>query len=343
MRILIMMTGGTISTTVSESGHLAANGKKTVSLLAAEYERRGGTDAEFEYRHPLDILSENMTFAHLDRLLDAFRGVERGRYDAIIVAHGTDTLAYTSSLLALALAGWWDKPVFVVSSDRTLTDPRANGYDNFCAAVELAKSGFGAGVYVPYRNSDGTVYLHHGAHLRQCGNFTSDFFSADMRPCSEAVPYHTDAEHPILDQLTHLSPCVMRIEPYVGIDYASYRMGKGIRAVLHGSYHSSTACALRDSVSGAYTSRSVHYLIKKCRAKGIDTFLSPLPESMRTTSGVYHTTADLIASGIQPIFSLTSECAYMKLVLAYSLGYEGEEVGLFVERQLADEKITFLE
>ncbi len=339
MRILIIMTGGTISTTVNDGGHLAANGKKTVSLLAKELFCRGEYDVEFEYLHPLDVLSENMTFPRLKRLLDVFRSVDASKYGAIIVAHGTDTLAYTSSLLTLTLAGWSDKPIFLVSSDYTLTDPRANGHDNFEAAVKLALDGFGAGVYVPYRNSDGVVYLHNGAHLRQCGNFTSDFYSADMLPFDKAVPYNVNVEYPMLDQLSELSECVMYIEPYVGIDYSLYRLPPHIKAVLHGSYHSATACAERAASGGAYTRRSVLYLTDVCKKRGIDVFLSPLPEHMRATSGTYSSTADLVGQGVKPIFSLTNECAYMKLVLAYSLGYEREEVPAFLERAVAGEML----
>ncbi len=338
MKILVMMTGGTISTTKNECGHLFANGKKTVSLLAEELHKRGRYDVDFDYMHPLDVLSENMTFPRLNILLEAFRSVDTKKYGAVIVAHGTDTLAYTSSLLALTLAGWWDKPVFLVSSDYPLSDARANGHDNFKAAVELALGGFGGGVYVPYRNLDGVTYLHRGAHLRQCDNFTSDFYSSDMYEYTGALPYRIQAEHPMLYQTPKLSECVMRIVPYVGIDYSRLCLD-GVKAVLHGSYHSATACAER-SVSGtAYTKRSVLYLADECKKKGVELFLSPLPESMRETLGVYSTTADIIAHGAEPVFGLTDECAYMKLCLAYALGYEGVEVAYFLEREVASEKL----
>ncbi len=341
MKILIMMTGGTISTTVNENGHLSANGKNTVSLLAERLYSDGFNDVEFEYSHPLDILSENMTFPRLNRLLEAFSEIDPDGYSAIIVAHGTDTLAYTSSLLSLALAGWWNKPIFLVSSDYTLTDERANGHDNFRAAARLAERGFGAGVYVPYRNSDGVIYLHHGAHLRQCANFTGDFFSHDMCPYLEAKPYKVQAEYPLIGALKRLDECVMRIEPYVGIDYSTYDPSHEIRAILHGSYHSATACVERSSDRDGYTRRSALYLLDKCKKRGIDVFLSPLPEHMRASSGTYSTTAELINRGMKPIFSLTNECAYMKLALAYSLGYEGDEISLFMEREIASEKIAW--
>ena len=143
----------------------------------------------------------------------------------------------------------------------------------------------------------------------------------------------------MLEALRRLEPCVTYIMPYVGIDYSSYSFGKGVRAVLHGSYHSSTACTERGAGLGAFTSRSVLYLARRCKEKGIDIFLSPLPESMRATDGTYSTTADMIGSGVQPIYSLTNEAAYIKLCLAYSLGYEADEIVPFMERNVCGEAL----
>jgi len=343
MKILIMMTGGTISTTVNKNGNLSADGHKTVSLLAENYLNKrckNSKKVEFEYLHPLDILSENMTFARLNKLMSAFKETDLSKYGGIVVAHGTDTLAYTSTLLALTLAGVTDKPIFMVSADKTLTDEGSNGFDNFAAACELIIGGFDAGVYVPYRNSDGVVYLHHGAHLRQCANFTSDFYSHDMVPYKEAKPYRIAVEHSALQMLRKLQNCVMRIDPFVGLDYSVFRFGENIRAVLHTSYHSATACAERSGEGEAYSSSSLLYLLRECKRNKTDLFLSPLTEDMRVSSGTYSSTADLIKSGVIPVYSLTNEAAYIKLALAYSLGYEGDEVAYFLDRDICGEHLS---
>ena len=344
MKILLLMTGGTICTRVNPRGHLSSDTGAAVPVLVDHLKKNGFPGAKFDVLPVLDTLSENMTFAKLNTLLDAFRTAKSRveASDGVIIAHGTDTLAYTSSLLSLALAGYTEKPIFLVSSDRTLSDPMANGHANFKAAAELIARGFGAGVYVPYRNADGVLYLHHGAHLLQCANFTADFYSRDMVPYTEAKPYAVQAEAPMLDALRRLDDCVMRIEPYVGLDYAACGLPEHIRAVLHGSYHSATACVERTAPGKAYSSRSVFYLMKRCKQLGIDVFLSPLREAQRADlAGSYDTVAAMLEGGMQPVFSLTNETAYMKLALAYSLGYEREEVGLFLDREVASEKLDY--
>ena len=346
MKILLIMTGGTICSYPNGEGQLSPDAAAAAPLLVERLrEEQKFARIRFDVRQVLNVLSENMTFSRLDRLLAFFRGLsdeELASADGIIIAHGTDTLAYTSSLLALALAGLC-KPVFLVSSNYTLSRPEANGHANFRAAAELIMSGFGPGVYVPYRNSDGVIYLHSGAKLRQCGNYSCDFFSDGMKPVGQAEPYKAASEHPPVYALRRLEDCVMKIEPYVGIDYSAYRPGGQIKAILHGSYHSATACVERAGRNEPFTRYSALWMLGYCRRHKIDFWLAGLsrPEGGLSDilDGAYSTTADLIKSGAKPILSLTPETAYMKLTLAYSLGYEGEEIDAFMERELADERL----
>ena len=341
MKILLIMTGGTISSrlvgdTISPDTEAAA------PFLVEKYrERSGDHETFFEVDQALNVLTENMTFPRLGSLLDVFRELisdDDADYDGIIVAHGTDTLAYTSSLLALVLAGY-RLPVMIVSSNLTPDRPEANGLVNFEAAVELIRRGFGAGVYVPYRNSDGVVYLHRGARLEQCRNYTSDFFSKGMLPYLEAEPYTTVVDYPPLSMLGTLEACVMKIEPYVGLDYSMINPDAGIRAVLHGSYHSATACVERAHPDEPYTKYSALVLLEKCLDMGIDFWLGGMPMGFDPTVGSYSTTADLVKSGAKPVWALTSECAYMKLSAAYALGFSDAEIELFLARELAGELI----
>ena len=345
MKILLIMTGGTICSRL-DGGVLSSDTKYAAPLLIDRLRRDSRYDGvEFEVLPVLDILSENMTLPRLWRLLEAFRSLDgrRDEFAGMIVAHGTDTLAYTSSLLSLALAGY-GKPVFLVSSQYPLVDPRANGFDNFRAAVDMIMLGFGEGVYVTYKNSDGVTYLHQGAHLEQCRSFTSNFYSSDMRPCLDAKPCAVTSERAPVFDLRGLEECVLKIEPYVGVDYSLYELS-GVRAVLCGSYHSSTACVERGTKRQAFSKRSVLYLLQRCKANGVDFWLtgfdqSRFDQSGELNSGAYSTTADLLCSGVRPVLSMTSEAACMKLVLAYSLGFKGDEVEAFMERQLAGERLN---
>lgn len=343
MKILLIMTGGTICSRMTGTT-LDSDTGYAVPLLVDRL-KNDGFDAEFEVAQIMNTLSENMTPRRYDLLLDYFRSLGKDKLrnlDGVIIAHGTDTLAYTSSLLAIALAGFL-LPVFIVSSNHTLDRPEANGHANFRAACELIKRGFGRGVYVPYRNSDGIVYLHRGGQLIQCANFSSDFFSRDMlplsaaRPYAVALPYEPDcAEMPLIRMKRPLGGVLM-LTPYVGLDYSKISID-GIGAVLQRSYHSYTACVdkLPDGSASEY---SALRLIARCNDAGIGFWLGGVPETEGLTSGTYSTTAELIQAGARPVLALTDETAYAKLMVASSMGLGIDETDEFLRRELAGEKI----
>lgn len=343
MKILLIMTGGTICSRMTGTT-LDSDASSAVPLLVDRL-KNDGFEAEFEVVQIMNTLSENMTPRRYDLLLDYFRSLgahELSSYSGVIIAHGTDTLAYTSSLIAVALAGF-ELPVFIVSSNHTLDRPEANGHANFRAACELIKRGFGRGVYVPYRNSDGIVYLHRGAQLLQCANFSSDFFSRDMlplsaaRPYAVALPYESDcAEMPLIRMKRPLGGVLM-LTPYVGLDYSKISID-GIGAVLQRSYHSYTACVDR-LPDGRPSEYSALTLLERCKAAGIGFWLGGVPETEGLTSGTYSSTAELIRAGARPVLALTDETAYAKLMVACSIGLGLDETDEFLRRELAGEKI----
>ena len=346
MKILLIMTGGTICSRMTGTT-LDSDTGYAVPLLVDRLNSEG-FDAEFKVVQIMNTLSENMTPRRYDLLLDYFRSLGKDKLrnlDGVIIAHGTDTLAYTSSLTAVALAGF-ELPVFIVSSNHTLDRPEANGHANFRAACELIKRGFGRGVYVPYRNSDGIVYLHRGAQLMQCANFSSDFFSRDMlplsaaRPYAVALPYESDcAEMPLIRMKRPLGGVLM-LTPYVGLDYSKISID-GIGAVLQRSYHSYTACVdkLPDGSPSEY---SALRLIARCNDAGIGFWLGGVPETEGLTSGTYSSTAELIRAGARPVYALTDETAYAKLMIASSMELGLDETDEFLRRELAGEKIRLM-
>lgn len=71
------------------------------------------------------------------RELDA----QRDRFDAFIVVHGTDTMAYTGTALSLMLAGF-RKPIILTGSQLPLAMPRSDARQNLLDAITCATAGF---------------------------------------------------------------------------------------------------------------------------------------------------------------------------------------------------------
>lgn len=71
-------------------------------------------------------------------------------YDGVVITHGTDTLAYTASMLSFMLRGL-NKPVIFTGAQKPISDLMSDGRRNLEAAFAAAVSG-APGVYVLFDN-----------------------------------------------------------------------------------------------------------------------------------------------------------------------------------------------
>lgn len=358
-RILIILTGGTICSFANANGEQVSNTKKAETLLVQNF-RNGNSEfrdesiVKFESKRPLDILSENMTIKHWNTLLNKIKRYNFSKYNGVIILHGTDTLAYTSSLLSLLLAGI-EKPIFFVSSQLPIYNPMANGNDNFRVAVEHIVKGIKPNIYVAYRNdeiiknkSKSTMYIHYGAQLLQCSKHSNNFYSANMKSLKSGEFFKgkkTTRDNALLYNMEKLENCVLKIEPYVGIDYSRVSL-KGTKAVLHHTYHSSTMpvnpyCKCPDLQAEQiidYTKDSIMSLKKRCDSAKpkIELYIEPCdPKS----TYLYETTGILIRGNVGTSWRTTSEMAYAKLLIGCSLGYTGDKLQNFMDCEINNEFI----
>ena len=334
-RILLVLCGGTICTAVTETqdGVYRSISDEAVSLLSANYYKSDSAfknDVKIETSENFRILSENMTIDKWNSLIQYFCRERKSfeKYDGIIVAHGTDTLAYSSSLFSLLLRNI-GIPVFFVSSNEPLNSPTANGNINFQKAVECICLGIKPNIYAVYKNpSSGKVLLHLGSRLTQCRNYSEDFYSegsiditslADGDTCSGLFEdaHVNDSVMIDLSNCPVLHNCVLKIDPYVGLDYHAFDYTR-FKAVLHGTYHSGTACTEQTQEAPGYGTQSFLHLIDACSGR-TDVFLSPAKKT-----GEIYDSVGLIANHnrgeVHFLYGCTNEMSYVKLLLAYALG-----------------------
>ena len=312
-KILLVFTGGTICSFYNGDNIKSSDTSRAQSLIEENFRKNNTADVTFEYEFPYDILSENITLCHWNALLDVFRKCHTESYDGIIVLHGTDTLAYSANLLSVCLSAY-PIPVFLVSSPTPLTEENSYGNDNFATAVKLISDGAAPNVYVPYKNSDGKMYVHLGKNLTQCKNFSDDFTGGT--PLCEFKGEGNGTEY-ILDKMKKLTPSVIKIDPYACLDYSRIKL-RGVLAVVHGTYHSET---LSMSENKRFSARR---LFNKKRV----VFLAPCTKD--TPDFSYDTTARALALGAVPVSSMPSDMVYVKALVGVSLGYRGDELKNFV-------------
>jgi L-asparaginase len=137
-RLLFVLTGGTLLMQPSAGSKRAAvslDEEKTTRDLALEVPSLGRI-AELETKLLFYMDSANMQPA--DWVVLAREVHEQlPRYDGIVVIHGTDTMAYTASALAMLL-GPLPKPVVLTGAQRPLVEVRTDARENLIDAALVA-------------------------------------------------------------------------------------------------------------------------------------------------------------------------------------------------------------
>lgn len=168
----VVFTGGTIGS--QAEGHSTGLGNTPpVRLLEGFLPDM----VEFRTSEPFRILSEDATTEHWSSLAAHVARLDFSRVDAVVVTHGSDTLAWTAKALAFALAGV-PRPVVLVGSDRPISDPLSNGPDNFRDAIAFALGEKLPGVFVAWKNPAEPTSIHLASRIQPCDPYDDHFRSA---------------------------------------------------------------------------------------------------------------------------------------------------------------------
>lgn len=135
-RVYVAYTGGTIGMKKSAQGYVPAPGflTETVAKLPEFTRPEMPSFVINEYTPLMD--SSDMAPADWQRIADDIQ-THYADYDAFVILHGTDTMAYTASALSFMLEDL-DKPVIVTGSQIPLAALRSDGQINLLNALYLA-------------------------------------------------------------------------------------------------------------------------------------------------------------------------------------------------------------
>ncbi len=306
MKILVITTGGTIgSTTIDGVIDVSADAKLKVIEKYREMSGVNSDDIDFEVVSVLNILSENITHSDYLTLIDIIRSYDFESYSGVIMTHGSDTLAYTASLMSLI----WDRdiPLVLVAAHRPVDNEYSNAVANFECAVELIRSKANS-VLVPYRNADKVTYIHYADRLLESEMFSDDFVSLSepygVYDGTKIKVICSNHERLVLSTLKPALNRVLQIQPYPLLDYSRIDIS-GVDAVLHRVYHAGTAC------SGGDSEHSVLEFIRRCNECGVPFYVCGVSSDKKS----YQSLAQMVEAGAQIMYDTTPALAYMKLLL----------------------------
>ena len=139
--ILLLTTGGTIASTQGDNG--LAPSISGEQLLA----RIGPVGCEITIKNILNLDSSNIQPEEWQKIA---REIYSGAlsYDGIVVTHGTDTMAYTASMMSFMLQNI-AIPVVFTGSQLPIDHPLTDAVDNLRCAFAVAQSG-AAGILVAF-------------------------------------------------------------------------------------------------------------------------------------------------------------------------------------------------
>ena len=258
-RIHLVATGGTVGS-VERGGTVELDSAERPAIL--EFLPSG---VECTWSRPFSILSEDASSGHWTELARHIRALPLERLDAVLVAHGSDTLAWTAAALSFALRGA-PLPVVLFGSDRPLSDPRSNGADNFRSGISFSLSERLPGVFVAWRNPGEPAAIHLGTRLLPAdphldrfrspmdapyGHVSDGVFSRVAHPRN---PTRSDLAARSAQTWSQSLPSpgttslfedrVLVLPPQPGMDHTPLLAGlEGWKAILQLAHHSGTAAS----------------------------------------------------------------------------------------------------
>lgn len=138
-KVLLLATGGTIASVQSDNGlRPGINPKELVQYIPEVLEY-----ADLEYHQLLDLDSTNIGPEHWQIIVEYIKSVY-DNYDAFVITHGTDTMAYTAAALSYMIQNS-KKPIVITGSQKPInldvTDAKANLRDSILYAIDDKSEG----------------------------------------------------------------------------------------------------------------------------------------------------------------------------------------------------------
>ena len=308
MEILVIFTGGTIGS-IAKDGWISPDGQ-TKRELISHYEQAFGTSVNFTTLSPYSILSEQLCASKLNDLIGCVKDNLNRDYDGIIVTHGTDTIQFSASALAYAI-GCSSIPVVMVSSNYPLGDERANGHDNFSAAVEFIKQKAGCGVFVSYRNGNAPTTFHCAQTL--LSHREADDYLYSLNDNAYAT---LDGEKVVILGKNNCKCC--KIGEFTLCDKPNILV---VNACPGASYEhnldNASAVILRPYHSGTLNTDSEDFIDFCNKAKGLN---KPVFVVNINEGDAYASSKTFTNLGIIPVYSSTFTSVYMRIWIAVSRG-----------------------
>jgi len=335
-KVVIMSTGGTIASRVDYRTGAVRSALSASDLYGVVPEL--ASIAQVDTQILFSLYSENIMQKHWTEIAStAARHIKQGA-NGIIIAHGTDTMAYTAAALSFALQNL-PVPVILVGAQRSSDRPSSDAATNLISAAKAAAQGPFAEIVVAMHETvaDASIIFNRGTKVRKCHTSRRDTFRpVNASPIARATEQELvmlTSEYKERDSTRKLvlkpefSNKVALVKFYPGldpsvIDWYAERDVKGILLEGTGLGHVSNTCF--DAIRNAINHNVLVALASQCIWG-------------RVNMNVYDTGRDLLLMGVVPTDDMFPETALVKLMWVFGQTKDTEEAKRLLQTNMAGE------
>ena len=335
--VALISTGGTIASRVEYRTGAVKPALEAEDLYALYPELSDIALVRAEVLYSLlseDMLPENWT-GMARRAAEHIRSGANG----VVIAHGTDTMAYSAAALSFALRGL-PVPVVFVGAQRSSDRPSSDAALNLIGALIAAAHGPFAEVALAMHEgmSDEAIAIHRGTRVRKCHTSRRDAFrSINAPPLARVVNGRVqmltddyDRRDPgrELELKARFDRRVALLKFYPGFDPAviDWLVDSGYRGIVFegtGLGHVGFYCL--DTIKRAVKEGVVVCMASQCIWG-------------RVNMNVYERGRDLLMAGVVPLADMLAETALVKLMWIFgSLTDDPEEARRLMLKPFARE------
>jgi len=333
-KILLLSTGGTIASKIDYR-----TGAVTPVLTAEELNssvpelaKIANIDAQVLFSE----YSENIIPEHWLQIAEKINEYSKSDYTGIIIAHGTDTMHYTSSFLSFALAGF-PIPIVLVGSQRSSDRASSDAALNLISATKFITESKTKGVYIVMHQdeNDETIACHLGTRVRK--NHTSK--RGAFQTIGD-VPAFIIAENQIQRNITEDFFKVNEFQPKIYLDtkvaLVKYHPGYD-PSLLDKIIEMGFRGVIFEGTGLGHVGKTMYESVKKANEKGVFLGMTSQCIDGRVGMTVYESGRDLLDLGIVPLENMIPEVALVKAMWAMGNSQNRDEVKKIMLENIASE------
>ncbi len=335
--ILLLSTGGTIASKVDYR-----TGAVTPILTAEELNSSVpelAKIANIDAKVLFSEYSENIMPAHWQKIAEIINEYSKSTYSGIIIAHGTDTMHYTSAYLSFALAGF-PIPIALVGSQRSSDRASSDAALNLIGAAKFLTECKTNGIYVVMHQdeNDEVIACHLGTRVRK--NHTSKRGAFQTVGNEPAFLVLNDKVHNSLEMSFFTTK---KFEPKIKLNekvaLVKYHPGYD-PTMLKNIIDSGYKAIIFEGTGLGHIGKNMYSTVRMAHQKGIFMGMTSQCIDGRVRMTVYESGRDLLDLGIVPLENMIPEVALVKSMWATGNTENYDEIKEIMLDKIASEFST---